>query len=388
MYKPSINTKKINEIIKNTIDAIDKGRYEIFEIAEKARNECKNLEKELETIKKRAVEIINEVDTLEILEKKSRQHLLVVSRDFHKFTETDIKSAYEDANDFQIKITLKRQEERDLIKQRSDLEKRLKAAYEVVSHAEKLITQVSVAMGYLSGNLKDVFEHLEGMQQKEVLGIKVIRAQEEERQRIAREIHDGPAQSMANVVIKAEICERLIDRDMQKTKYELNQLKSIVRGCLKDVRKIIYNLRPMSLDDLGLIPTIQRFIINFENETQTNVDFSVSSKNEAIHSTIQLVVFRIIQEALNNIRKHAKASSVIIKLEIMTEFIHMLIIDDGLGFDVESVLKQNKTESGYGLYIMKERVELLNGQIDIQSTTSMGTRIKTTIPLKNEEGAI
>lgn len=283
---------------------------------------------------------------------------------------------------------MKRQEERDLIKQRSDLEKRLKAAYEVVSHAEKLITQVSVAMGYLSGNLKDVFEHLEGIQQKEILGIKVIRAQEEERQRIAREIHDGPAQSMANVVIKTEICEKLIDRNIEKTKYELNQLKNIVRDCLKDVRKIIYNLRPMSLDDLGLIPTIQRFIINFENETQTNVDFSVSAKNEAIHSTIQLVVFRIIQEALNNIRKHAKASSIIIKLEIMGDFINMLIMDDGIGFDVESALKANKTESGYGLYIMKERVELLNGQIDIQSTIGMGTRIKSTIPLKNEEGAI
>ncbi|QEK11928.1 sensor histidine kinase [Crassaminicella thermophila] len=385
MYKPALSVKKMNEIIKKTIDAIEKGKNEIFEIAERARNECKSLEQELEIIKKKAIQIIDEVDKLEILEKKSRQRLAIVSKNFKKFEEGDIKAAYEEANALQVKILLKRKEEKDLINQRTDLEKRLRAAYAVVKNAERLVSQVGVAMGYLSGNLKDVFEQLEDIHQREIVGIKIIKAQEEERQRIAREIHDGPAQSMANVVIKAEICEKLIDRDMEKAKYELAQLKNIVRRCLKDVRKIIYDLRPMSLDDLGLVPTLQRFITDFEEETKINVKFLVNVKYGLSDSIVQLSVFRIIQETLNNIRKYAKASGVVIKLEIIRQRINLLIADDGIGFDVQSKLSTDKKESGFGLLIMKERVELLKGNIDIQSNIGKGTRIKVTIPLKNEE---
>jgi len=385
MYKPSLDYKKMNDIINSTIETIEKGKNEIFEIAENSRNECRSIEIELELIKRKASKIICEVDEQEINVKKSRQKLMQVSRDFNKYKEEDIKEAYEEAKNYQIKLILKKQEEKDLIKQRADLERRLKNAYEVVKKAENLVSQVGVAMGYLSGNLKEVFEHLEDIQQKQILGIRVIKAQEDERQRVAREIHDGPAQSMANVVIKTEICERLMDRDMEKAKYELSQLKTIVRGCLKDVRKIIYDLRPMSLDDLGLIPTIQRFVVDFEEETKIRVDLTVTANNETIHSIIKLAVFRIIQESLNNIRKYSKALNVSVRIEVINKSINILIIDDGIGFDVENKFNSSKEESGFGLLIMSERVELLKGNINIQSGKEKGTRIKISIPLIDEE---
>lgn len=385
MYKPSLDIKILNDIIRNTIESLEKGKIEIFDIAEGARNECKRVEDDLKAIKSAAVRMIDEVDTLAAMEKKSRQKLVLVSKDFKQFSEQDIKAAYEEAKDLQIKITLKRQEEKELIKQRIDLERRFKNALEVVKKAERLVSQVGVAMGYLSGNLKDVFEQLEDIQQKQDIGIKIIKAQEDERQRIARDIHDGPAQSMANLVIKTEICEKLIDRDIEQTKFELSQLKNFVRESLKDIRKIIYDLRPMSLDDLGWIPTIQRFIINFEEENRITVNFSVNAKNYAADSAIQLSVFRIVQEALNNIKKHAQATMIMIKLEILNKSINMLIIDDGKGFDVEMALKNSKEDSGYGLFIMRERVELLKGEISIQSDLGKGTRIKLIIPIGDEE---
>ncbi|WP_129596502.1 sensor histidine kinase [Anaerophilus nitritogenes] len=386
MYKPALSVKKMNEILGHTIDAIEKGKNEIFEIAERSRKECKSLEEELLIIKKKALHIINEVDMLEGLEKKSRYRLAMVSKNFSKYCEKDIKAAYEEASELQVNIRLKRNEEKELLRQRSDLEKRLKSAYEVVKSAETLVSQVGVALGYLSGNLKDVLEHLEGIQQKEEIGIRIIKGQEEERQRVAREIHDGPAQSMANVVIKAEICEKLLQKDIDQAKYELEQLKGIVRGCLKDVRKIIYDLRPMSLDDLGLVPTIERLIINFKEETKIPVNFSANCTQEVEKTVVQLSLFRIIQEALNNVRKYAKASTVIVKIESMDDKINVLIIDDGVGFDMEKISLTNKQESGFGLFIMRERVELLKGKIDIQSSVGMGTRIKVIIPLNDEEG--
>lgn len=383
--RSQMDIKKINEIVKNTIDAVEKGKNEIFEIAERARIECKNIELLVEEIKKKTAIVIKEVDQLELQEKDSRKKLVSVSKNFSQCSETDIKSAYENAKNLQIKITLKRQEERDLIRQRTDLEKRLKNSYEVVKKAENLVSQVGVVMGYLSGNLQDVVGQLEDIQQRQVMGIKVLKAQEEERQRIARDIHDGPAQLMANLVIKAEICEKLIDRDVDKAKFELGQLKSIGRECLKDVRKIIYDLRPMSLDDLGLVPTIQRFILNFEEETHINVSFSVIAKNETINSTVQLSLFRIIQEALNNVRKHAQASTVVIKLEIINKTINILIFDDGIGFNVETKMKSCKEDSGFGLLAMRERAELLKGNIEIDSKLGTGTRIKISIPVGDEE---
>ncbi len=385
MNEPMLDIKKMNEILQQTIDVIEKSKEEIFDIAENARNECKRIESELEDIKRRVSSMIKEVDELERLEKVRRQRLMLVSKEFQRFKESDIKAAYEEAKEIQMLIKFKREEEKSLLAQRTDLEKRLKNAYVVVNKAENLVSRVSIAMDYLNGNLKDVFEHLEDIKQKQDLGIKIIKAQEVERQRIAREIHDGCAQLMANSVLKAELCEKLIDtRNKDEIKYELQQLKDSLRYCLKDVRKIIYDLRPMSLDDLGLIPTIERYVRNFEEETQIHISFSCTDYPVMVDPSIQLAIFRIIQEGLNNIRKYSKASTVMINLEIVKDFIHLLIIDDGIGFCVEEKLTQSKKNSGFGLYIMKERAQLLRGKFDIQSDLGIGTRIKVTIPLKAE----
>lgn len=381
----NVDVKILNEVIEKTINAIESGKKEIFDISEKARHECKEVEEELLALKNKVVKTIVEVDKLERLEINSRQRLLVVSRNFNKFSEEDIKKAYEVANDLQVKLTLKRHEEKELIKQRSNLEMRYKRSKDVMVKAESLTSKVGVALGYLSGNLKGVFEQLEDIQQRQFLGIKIIKAQEEERQRVSKEIHDGPAQTMANVVLKAELCDKLIDIDKEKAKKELQLLKEIVRNSLKDIRKIIYDLMPMSLDDLGLIPTIQRLVINFKKENNANVDFIVNDDNAIKESIIQLTIFRIIQEALNNIKKHADARNVSIKLNIGAEKIYIKIIDDGIGFDVKEKVNSLDDKNGFGLYSIKERVDLLKGKIDIESEKGKGTKINVSIPLCEEE---
>lgn len=381
----NVDVKVLNEVIEKTIQAIESGKKEIFDISEKARNDCKEVENELIELKKRVAKIIEEVDKLEIFEKNSRKKLLIVSRNFNQFTEEDIRNAYEVANDLQVKLTLKRHEEKQQIKLRSSLEMRLKRSQEVVEKAESLTSKVGVALGYLSGNLQGVFEQLEDIQQRQFMGIKIIKAQEEERQRVSKEIHDGPAQTMANVVLKAELCDKLLDIDEEKAKKELQLLKEIVRDSLKDIRKIIYDLMPMSLDDLGLIPTIQRLVLNFRNETKANIDFIVNENNEIKESIMQLTIFRIIQEGLNNIKKHAQADSVLIKLDIGVSKIYLKIIDDGIGFNVNEKVNSIDDKNGFGLYSIRERVDLLKGNLDIESEKGKGTRISVTIPLCEEE---
>ncbi|WP_242972971.1 sensor histidine kinase [Anaeromicrobium sediminis] len=376
----------MNQIIKQTIGSIEDGRNKIFDIAEAVRTECKNIENELENVKHKAMKVIKEVDGLEVAEKNSRKRLLYVSKNFREYTEDDIKKTYEEAKNLQVEIYVKRKEEQELIQERTNLEQRLKATKEIANKADQLISKVGLAMSCLSDNLQDVVEHLEDVEYKQAIAVKVIKAQEDERQRIAREIHDGPAQSMANAVIKAEICNKLMDRDREKAKGEINNLKDVVRNSLKDIRKIIYDLRPMALDDLGLVPTLEQFILKYKQDSPVDLNFIYMGDTIEVNSTVQLVVFRIVQEALNNIRKHSNAQNAVVKIEFTDQVINLIITDDGDGFNIKEKLEANKhkKDGGFGLFIMQERVELLNGKINIRSSVGIGTSIKVCVPINKE----
>lgn len=384
MSETALDLKRMNEIIEKTIVTIDSGRQEIFEIAEDARKDCERFKKELTSIQQKISLAIFEVDGLEREERRTKAKLMMVSKNFNRYSEEDIRFAYEEANNVRVKHILKKQEEKELICRRTELELNLKRAYEIVQKAEKLVSQVGVAMDFLKGNLSDIFETIEDMHKKQLLGIKIIEAQEEERMRVSREIHDGPAQSMANVVLKAELCERLLAIDINQSRLELRNLKDIVRVSLKDIRKIIYDLRPMSLDDLGLVPTIKRYTDNFTDETGINVELMVINEQQSINSIIEIACFRIIQEALNNISKHSRARDVLIKIEQTTDKLSIVIKDNGIGFEMNN-LKRNPEKNGFGLIGMKERAELLNGKLDIISAFGEGTKIILTIPLERKD---
>ncbi|MFW6238278.1 MAG: sensor histidine kinase, partial [Halanaerobiales bacterium] len=158
-------------------------------------------------------------------------------------------------------------------------------------------------------------------------------------------------------------------------------LKEIVRSSVKDVRKIIFDLRPMSLDDLGLLPTLKRYIDKFIRNTEIDINFQVLGNKERLKPAYEVTIFRLVQEALNNIHKHSEASSGKVILEFARQKVNIAISDDGVGFDTENV-----PEDKYGLVSMRERCQLVNGELIIHSEKNRGTRINISIPLKKEEG--
>jgi len=277
---------------------IDKSRDAIFDIAEGARLECNRLEQELKELKLEAKTTIEKSDLLEVELKKSRMRLATISKNFNRYTQEDIRVAYESADKVRVELAVNREHEKYIILRRNDLERRMKEALGTVSKAELLVNQVGTIMDYLSGDLSNLNGHLDDSEKRKFLAIRVIKAQEEERSRVAREIHDGPAQSMSNVVLKAEICEKLIDIDIEQARGELQNLKKIVRESLKDVRRIIYDLRPMSLEDLGLLPTLQKYVENFSLETGIDVSFQRRGLDMVVDDkNLNLTIFRIVQEA-------------------------------------------------------------------------------------------
>jgi two-component system, NarL family, sensor histidine kinase DegS len=383
------NAVQMDEIINKTIKALDSGKMEIIEIAENSRKECSRLKEELESLKMQVASSINEIENLEFALKTSKKKLSDVNRDFKKYSQEDLAKAYQSADDLRVKLAVKREQESFLIKRRNDLEIRIRDSLKTLERADNLIGHVGIALEYLSSDLKGVGEQLDNLQQKQLLGLRIIEAQEEERKRVAREIHDGPAQSISNAVIKAEICERLLDKNITESKTELQNLKKVMRDSLQEVRKIIYNLRPMALDDLGLLPTLERYVISFKETTGINVTFKCRGIDEEIKPVISLTVFRIVQEALNNVLKHSKSKTACVALEKIDKKLSIIIFDSGVGFDTKTIRMTNSDLSGgFGLFSMKERVALLEGEFNVVSEEQKGTRINIQIPLIDEGEAL
>ncbi len=372
--KNLIDVSALDQIIQKTAFALEDGKKEIFEISEQSRHDYTSYEQELLSIKAKLTIMINDVDRLEIRSKMARNMIKTINAHFDEFSETDIKEAYALSQTVALMLTSKRQEELALNERRNELERLMRNSIDVLKKSEILETKVSVALEYLTSG---IFEQIEDIKQKKDLSIKIIEAQENEKKRISRDIHDGPAQSLANVIFKAEYASKIIDTSPVKAKREIAELQEDVRNTLKDIRKIIYDLMPMSLDDLGLVPTLKKLISNIMDNYSIEVDFHVTQSSIIDNQLTNLMVFRVIQEAFNNIVKHAKCENVKMRLHVSDIEIDVMIVDDGVGFDV---LQNIEKPLGYGLYNMKERIEIVNGTIDISSTINKGSTIKIRIP--------
>lgn len=376
----SLDLSMLDGVIKKTIETVENGKYQIFEIVEQARQESEHLRQEIRQVREEVNQVIENTDRLEREFRRSRQHLSVVSQNFKQYTEDDIRKAYEQANQKQLELLLLQEKEGQLRERRNDLQFRLRNIEQTVDKAEKVMGQMGVIMGYLTGDLKQVGEMIEDVKHQQQMGLRIIQAQEEERKRVAREIHDGPAQSMANVVLRTELVEKVfIHEGIEKAREELNEIKGMIRESLTDVRRIIFNLRPMALDDLGLVPTLKRYIEELSKKNHTDFEFKTFGKENRLPPAMEVALFRLVQESLNNVIKHAKATDVQLKLEFQRDRIFLIVSDNGIGFDMKQ-----KTREGFGILGMKERIKLLEGQIVIQSAPGKGTKLFLSIPLNGE----
>lgn len=378
----SLDFNIIDRIIKDTMQAIESSKENLFEIAETAKGVQKKMQNDLDRVNEEVKQIIEKVDSLEITYKKARIRLMEVSREFAKFTENDIKKAYMHAQELQVQLAVERERENGLRIQRDDLTRSIIRVNEMSKKADDLVSKVDIALTFLNGNLNEFSQQVEGIQQKQLMGGKIILAQEEERKRVAREIHDGPAQTMANVVLRAEFCEKLLVTNRDEVVEELHQLKYVVKESLQEIRRIIFNLRPMTLDDLGLIPTIKRYIEDLKERGYFEVVLELRGPEMRLKNTYEVALFRLVQESLNNARKHAQAKRVKVQINSSDTEITIRIIDDGKGFELQEVLSETAGKESFGLLSMKERIELLNGMLLINSKVGSGTEIYVSIPLE------
>jgi two-component system sensor histidine kinase DegS len=207
----------------------------------------------------------------------------------------------------------------------------------------------------------------------------LVNVQEAERQRLSRQMHDGPAQALSNFILQTEIAMRLFDVDAAQARDELGNLKIAAMSTFQKVRNFIFELRPMMLDDLGLAPTILRYADMFKEQAGVEVSVTITGSERRMEPYVEVMIFRAMQELLSNAVHQNQANLVKIQLDMGNTLVKFSMDDNGKGFDTDSLGK----EANLGLKLIKERTEMLGGAFEINSSPGKGARVTLSIPVQS-----
>jgi two-component system sensor histidine kinase DegS len=326
-----------------------------------------DVEKELEACSRELQEIDlkleqsqSEVNKLAQRNAAINAHLQQIQGQFDSTPRAEIRTAYDSALDAQQRLFVMRGQLEKLTSDHTRLD-RYKSLLNRVNESLALIISQTSASKILSSMGQTV----------EMM----VQAQEAERQRLARQMHDEPAQALSNFILQTEIAMRLFDVDQSKAKEELVSLKTSATSTFQKIRDFIFELRPMMLDDLGLSPTLTRYIEAYKDQTGLDVRLSINGLDQRLEPYLEVMIFRAIQELLGNAARHSQASQIKIQVDSSDVEVRVMVEDNGKGFDANMAL-----EHGMGIKLIRERVEMLNGKMDVDSVIGQGTRITFQIP--------
>lgn len=215
--------------------------------------------------------------------------------------------------------------------------------------------------------------------------MRIVEAQEAERLRLAQEVHDGPAQVLSNAIFQVEYIERVIDTDGRAARTELHFLRDLLRRELGSVRTFISQLRPPILDELGLDGAIADAVGRTTAVTGLAISSDLAAPTDRLTGTQQTVVLRVLQEALQNVRKHGAAAAVAVSTMLADDAWVLTVRDDGRGFDVGAVAARGRRN--FGLQFMRERAELISASFEVHSRPDGGTLVRLAIPMGAEESS-
>jgi two-component system sensor histidine kinase DegS len=288
-------------------------------------------------------------------------HLQQIQGQIDKIPSEEVRTTYDTAMDAQQRLFIMRGQLEKLQGDQAHLER-------YMGMLERLKNAVSAGGG--NGGKSD----RGGTSSVEML----VNVQEAERQRLSRQMHDGPAQALSNFILQTEIALRLFDVDAAQARNELGNLKAAAMSTFQKVRNFIFELRPMMLDDLGLAPTIVRYADLFKEQAGVEVSVTIiGSEQRRIEPYVEVMVFRAMQELLSNAVHQNQANLIKIQLDMGDALVKLSMDDNGKGFDTDALGK----EANLGLKLIKERTEMLGGVFEINSSPGKGARVTLSIPV-------
>jgi len=343
-------------------DAKDNGSDPWKELGQDLEIESGQVQRELQEISLMLGQSQLEVNKLAQRNSMVTARLQQIQGHFDSSPREDIRMTYDEALDAQQRLFVMRGQSEKLQSDKKHLER-----YQILlTKITDLLLVNDSSPQQKKPNSRNMFGTVEA----------IIQAQEAERQRLSRQMHDGPAQSLSNFILQTEIAVRLFDIDQDKAREELGNLKKSATSAFQKVRDFVFELRPMMLDDLGLVPTLKRYVEAFKEQNDVNVRLSVTGVERRLESYIEVIIFRAIQEILGFAVRQNQANQITVHMDITDTHLKTTIDDNGKSIDVETVLEG----SGMGIKVIKERVEMLGGFLDFDSQAGKGSQIVFQVP--------
>ena len=406
----------LKKILSSTIETIEDNKTQVFSIYETARDEVEASKKQLEDLKFQVRQTVDRVDALEKQEQQAKQKLARVSADFKNSSEERIRQCYDEVRDVQVALAVERDKEKRLREQRDKLEIRLRHLSVMLQQAEHLTLAIGSVLNYLSTQVTGVVWQIEKVQKDKLVGARIIKAVEDERYRMSRELHDGPAQDLANLIFQTSICEKLVDFKPEEAKQNIQEMRQQVRDCLSSVRQVIFDMRPMALDDLGLEAALHQLVAKMATRGVVAAEYQLDGDPVRLSKYVEVAAFRIVQEALNNVAHHSGQKNASVRVLYTKTALSILVEDQGDGFDMdefelaqaaaeaqadetdETAMDEaaGEDEAGtppretlhFGLTSMKERAKMIGAEFQVTSAPGKGTRVHLRIPYKKEDIAV
>lgn len=375
--------QELDKVLHLVMENLEMGRRDIFDIADDCHKQCDNLRLRLEESVLETERLIKYVDQAEVMDKKARIRLMEVSQDFQRYSEADIKESYHNAQKMQTELISLRQQELFHRKRREELSRQLKQFQEIAQKADNYLNSASMALKVLESNINDFADTLEDAFKKQQMGLWFVESVEAEKRKISRELHDGPAQTLASLLIRLDLVNMLFEEDGRQALEELKGIKQMGRESLDDIRRIMFDMKPNAIYEDGLVATLKEYFSAYESKYDFEIDFVFFGKERKYGLPMEIALFRLIQEAITNVRKHAGVNKAMVKLEVTPTGITIVIKDQGKGFEVDQ-LSGSRRES-YGIIGMRERAELLGGEIKILSKPGNGTQVIIEIAAEGDE---
>ncbi|MBL8058453.1 MAG: hypothetical protein JNK29_17240 [Anaerolineales bacterium] len=335
-------------------------------LVEEARAELENAQRELKELKLMSTQSRAEMDRLTQRNAQITAQLRQMQANLESLPRADIKAAYDAAQDAQQRLFAMRGQVEKLQSDQAGLERLTDFLRRSLTPLETLAAAQAPARGGSAGEGKPMI-------------VRIVEAQESERQKLSRQIHDGPAQALSNFVLQSEIAMRLFEKDQDLARQELANMKTAATSTLQKIRDFIFDLRPMMLDDLGLTPTVKRYVDAFKDKSGIAATLTITGQERRLESVREIMIFRGLQELLSNARNHAQATQVRVSLDSDDSRVRVIVEDNGKGFDVEAAF--SGPQRTIGLAGLKERIELLGGALQIDSQPGQGTRVVMDVPV-------
>lgn len=330
------------------------------ELTDELRRDIKQKQRELQEISMLVEQSQLEVNKLAQRNATATSKIQQIHGYFDSIPREDIRTTYDSALDAQQRLFVMRGQLEKLQSNQNHLQQHLNQLEIIIE------TFDGVPASSTSSQQTSAFGTVEA----------IIQAQEAERQRLSRQMHDGPAQALSNFILQTEIAIRLFDVNQDQAREELENLKQSATTTFKKVRDFIFELRPMMLDDLGLVPTLKRYVEAVKEQSSADVRLAVTGVERRLESYIEVMIFRAIQELMGNAVRHSQANKINVHIDITDNSVKVGVEDNGKGFDIDTMLES----TGMGVKVIKERAEMLGGHIELDSTLGQGSNISFQIP--------